>query len=147
MFTKQAVGSFLAGGVLVGGVAFAGVAHGAGTGATAALTRAGQSDAQYTAKHAWAQTVSTVAGTTTTLTIPSGDRLTVTFANGGVQMQCTIKATLNGATVGYGVGPTSDGTYQEEGSVFALPFQPIYMELERSAAMGHRDNRRRSSAT
>ncbi len=71
-----------------------GAAHGV---STAASTSTGQSDAQYTAKHAWAQTIS--GSGATTLSIPSGERLTITFANGGAGDQCTVNATLNGATV------------------------------------------------
>ena len=96
MFTKQAVGAFLAGGVLVGGVAFAGVAHGASTAVTTAATSTGQSDAQYTAKHAWVATAQN--SVTTTLPIPAGERLTITsvFTVTGQLSGCTLNASLNG---------------------------------------------------
>ena len=73
-----------------------------------------------------AQTVSTVAGTTSTLTIPSGERLTITSVNGGQDRQCIINATVNAATVGHGAYPTGDGSNQNEGGMVATPFQPIY---------------------
>jgi hypothetical protein len=94
MFTKQALGAFLAGGVLVGGITFAGVAHGAGTAAT---TSGGTSDAQYTAKHAWVATAPN--GVTTTLPIPAGERLTITslFTVNGQLSACALtNASLNG---------------------------------------------------
>jgi hypothetical protein len=62
MFTNHpkaaALGAFLAGGVLVGAVSLGmGVAHGTGTGTPGK----GLSDAQYTARNAWAQSVSSTA--------------------------------------------------------------------------------------
>jgi hypothetical protein len=113
MFTSNpklaAAATFLAGGVLVGGITLAmGVAHGAGTGAlttNAGTTSAGESSAQYTAKHAWAQVVNGSA----TLSIPSGDRLTITFV-GGSSAECTVITVVNGTTVSYAVASQTDGT-------------------------------------
>ncbi len=94
-----AVATFLAGGVLVGGITFAGVAHGAST--NAGTTSTGQSDTQYTAKHAWAQSVPVASGTTTTpLSVPSGERITITSAissfGGNVSTFCTVATTRRG---------------------------------------------------
>jgi hypothetical protein len=116
MFTNHpkaaALGAFLAGGVLVGGVTFAGVAHGVGT----ASTSTGQSDAQYTAKHAWDQ----VVNGTTTLSIPAGSRLTITFVGGG-GASCTVITVVNGITVSYAVTSQTDGSNPD---VFA----PLYAD-------------------
>lgn len=98
MFTKQAVGAFIAGGVLVGGITLAmGVAGGTGTATTSAgTTSAGESSAQYTAKHAWVATAQN--SVTTTLPIPAGERLTIisVFTVTGQLSGCTLNASLNG---------------------------------------------------
>ena len=130
MFTKQAVGAFLAGGVLVGGVAFAGVAHGASTAVTTAATSTGQSDAQYTAKHAWAQIVPTgPSDPITTLSIPSGQRLTITEAMGSATgvtgVGCGITGTLNGNTVSYHEVNDENGFFGYQTSPV---FQPMYVD-------------------
>jgi hypothetical protein len=100
----MAAGAFFAGGVLVGGITLGtAVAHGAGTGAGGK----GQSDAQYTAKNAWAQDGD---ASSTALTIPSGDRLTITAAvsfNGGTT--CQINATVNGTSLVYTIVADQDG--------------------------------------
>jgi hypothetical protein len=127
MFTRQTVGAFIAGGVLVGGIAFAGVAHGAIT--NSGTTSTGQSDAQYTAKHAWAQSIPT-ANTPTTLSIPTGERLTITDATDeGDQTTCTVSATLNGVSVPYAI------TSQQDGAT-AATFQPIYVDSGTAACGG-----------
>ena len=135
MFTSKAkvaaVGAFLAGGVLVGGVTLAmGVAHGASTTGTALTTSTGQSDAQYTAKHAWAQSVPVTAGTTTTpLSVPSGERITITSAissfGGNVSTFCTIDAMVNGASVSYSLNAATDGFLNNP---IETPFQSIYAD-------------------
>jgi hypothetical protein len=106
VFTKHpkvaALGAFLAGGVLVGGVTFATAAHGAGTGTPGK----GLSDAEYTAAYAWGQSVKT-SKPTTTLSIPTDDRLTITLANGSGS--CTVTGSINGASVSYTIDPESDG--------------------------------------
>ena len=107
MFTKHpkvtALGAFLAGGVLVGGITFATSAHGAGTGTPGK----GLSDAEYTAAYAWGQSIKT-SKPTTTLSIPTGDRLTITSANGG-DGNCTVTGSVNGASVSFGIDPEADG--------------------------------------
>lgn len=100
MFTKQALGAFLAGGV--------------GTDATTG----GQSDAQYTAKHAWIQALPG-SENPTGLSIPSGDELTLTSVDGS-ENSCTLSATLNGVQVTYGLNVTSDGGNEQ--------FQQIYLD-------------------
>ena len=116
MFTKQALGAFLAGGVLVCGITLAGVAHGAST--NAGTTTAGQSDAQYTAKHAWAEDFSLTPQQTATLQIPVGQRLTITT----MDTSCAINATVSGNTVSYGYGTpvnqasTTQPIYADSGS-------------------------------
>jgi hypothetical protein len=109
MFTKQALGAFLAGGVLVGGVAFAGVAHGAST--DAGTTSTGQTDSQYMAKHAWQQSYTGTGNVA--LSIPSGQRLTVTAAvtsTGENISECTVNVTVNGAPASINVWTQADGT-------------------------------------
>jgi hypothetical protein len=80
MFTKHpkaaALGGLLTGSVLVGAVTLGmGVAHGATNGGSKST---GRSDSQYQAKHAWAQPSS--SGPNISLSIPEGDRLTITDA-------------------------------------------------------------------
>jgi hypothetical protein len=80
----------------------------ASTAGTAAATSTGQSDAQYTAKHAWAQLVA--GGTTIPLSIPSGDRLTITSVQGGdTNGKCFINASLNGSSINYVAFSVEDG--------------------------------------
>lgn len=98
-----ALGAFLAGGVLVGGITFAGVAHGAGTGTPGK----GLSDAEYTAAYAWGQSIKT-SKPTTTLSIPTGDRLTITNADGG-DGNCTVTGSVNGTSVSFNIDPEADG--------------------------------------
>ena len=79
------------------------------------------SDAQYTAKNAWAQTLMTSA----TLSIPSGERLTITQADeasGGGFVTCTLNASLNGTNVTYDFSSAQDA-----GSGLST-FQPIYAD-------------------
>jgi hypothetical protein len=126
MFTKQALGAFLAGGVLVGGITFAGVAHGVGTGSTST----GQSDAQYTAKHAWVQSapLSTAGTSTTSLSIPAGERVTITsaiYSFPNTYVGCSINATVNGANVSYSLIAATDGLIENGPQT---PFQPIYTD-------------------
>ena len=100
-----AASAFLAGGVVVGGITLGtAVAHGAGTPGAGK----GLSDAQYTAKNAWVQSVTTSA----TLSIPSGDRLTITQADGG-GIECTVTASVNGTAVSYNISTSQDGTWQQ----------------------------------
>jgi hypothetical protein len=107
MFTKHpkvaALGAFLAGGVLVGGITFATAAHGAGTGTPGK----GLSDAEYTAAYAWGQSIK-ASKPATTLSIPTGDRLTITSANGG-DGNCTVTGSVNGASVSFSIDPEADG--------------------------------------
>jgi hypothetical protein len=107
MFTKHpkaaAVGAFLAGGVLVGGITFATAAHGAVTGTPGK----GLSDAEYTAAYAWGQSIKT-SKPTTTLSIPTGDRVTITIADGG-DGNCTVTGSVNGASVSFNIDPEADG--------------------------------------
>jgi hypothetical protein len=131
MFTNHpkvtAIGAFLAGGVLVGAFTLAtGAAH--GTTVTTTPTNPGQyeSSAQYTAQHAWVQTVPG-GSTAVTLSIPSGDRLAITDAlgpTGSVNALCSVAATLKGIIVKYVVSmqPTS--------------FMPIYADSGRIACPG-----------
>ncbi len=120
-----ALGAFLAGGVLVGGIAFAGVAHGAGT---AASTSTGQSDAQYTAKHAWVQSIP--ASTSTTLTVPTGSRLTITDALYRNVGDCSLSIVLNGASHAYPLVTAPDGTVfpGSSGSEVADQFMPVSLD-------------------
>jgi hypothetical protein len=138
---KAAIGAFLAGGVVVGGITFAGVAHGAGTSSTST----GQSDAQYMAKHAWVQSV-TPNGTVATLSIPSGDRLTITSAlggvNGGAFIGCNLYATVNGTSVTYTVASDEDGyTYVAPGTptldYTTQSFQPIFVDTGTISCSGN----------
>lgn len=99
-----ALGAFLAGGALVGVITLAtGSAHGVGT-TTPAYT---ESSAQYTAQSAWVQSITTiVSGTATTaLSIPSGQRLTITGVIAGGQdtvgIECNISGEMNGTSVSY----------------------------------------------
>jgi hypothetical protein len=125
MFTKQALGAFLAGGVLVGGITFAGVAHGA---STAASTSTGQSDAQYIAKHAWVQSIP--SSTSTTLTVPAGDRLTITDALYRNVGDCSLSIVLNGASHAYPLVAASDGTVFQgsSSSEVADQFMPVSLD-------------------
>ncbi len=82
-----------------------GVAHGASTTGTA-TTSAGESSAQYTAKHAWAQPVQ--GGVSTALAIPSGDRLTITAVQGNGDV-CSFTANLNGSSITYDAFTMVDG--------------------------------------
>ena len=120
MFTKGALGGFLAGGMLVGGITFAGVAHGVGTETS---TSTGQSDAQYTAKHAWAQSF-TVNGPAQsfTLSIPADNRLTITSDVVGIgdDVSCTYDTSVNGSGVSYSIQASSDPN--------PGVFEPIYAD-------------------
>jgi hypothetical protein len=125
MFTKQALGAFVAGGVLVGGLTFAGVAHGV---STAASTSTGQSDAQYIAKHAWVQSIP--PSTSTTLTIPAGDRLTITDALYRNVGDCSLSIVLSGASHGYPFVTAPDGTVFPGSSTpeVADQFMPVSLD-------------------
>ena len=137
MFNNQklaAFGAFLAGGVLVGGIAFGtSVAHGAGTGTPGK----GLSDAQYTARNAWAQSISS-GGIGTTLLVPAGDRLTITDALGAVASSCGVSGVLSGTTVSYSLGTAPDGTVIAAGnsSDVGAEFLPISLDSG-SAACGN----------
>jgi hypothetical protein len=116
----MAAGAFLAGGILVGEIALGtAVVHGAGT--TTGGT--GQSSAQYTAKHAWAQ-ATPQSGQSIPLSVPSGQRLTITgFVTGGSQVDCTVTSTVNGTNVAYLIDANPDGITEA-----ASGFQPVYAD-------------------
>ena len=137
MFTNHpkaaALGAFLAGGVLVGAVSLGmGVAHGAGSGAAGK----GLSDAQYTAKNAWAQTIPS-GGVGTTLLVPAGDRLTITDALGAVA-SCGVTGVLSGTTVSYTLATAPDGTVTlgTSSSDVGTEFVPVSLDSG-SAACGN----------
>jgi hypothetical protein len=106
-----AAAAFIAGGAAVGALTLAsGVAHGT----TTPIPGLKMSSSQYTASYAWAQTVPVeTTPATTTLSIPSGDRLTITSAlvdvTGIGQATCYVNATVNGASVSYQIEMSVDG--------------------------------------
>jgi hypothetical protein len=107
--------SFVCGGAAVGAFALSsGVAHGVVTTTSKAVPGKGQSDAMYTARNAWAQTVAVSASTT--LSIPPGDRLTITAALGNPS--CTLTGSLNGSVYTYDLQAILDG----QGTWLFLPF-------------------------
>ena len=122
-----ALGAFLAGGVLIGGITLGtSVAHGASTASTSTAS-AGQSAAQYTAKHAWVQAV---PASQTALSIPVGDRLTLTSAikpGAGNDEACSISTTVNGASAAYTVWAFNDGANSASNAA-PTPFQPVYTD-------------------
>jgi hypothetical protein len=128
------LGAFLAGGVLVGGITWEGVAHGAGMATTSAgTTSVGQSDALYTAKHAWVQSIP--ANTSTTLTVPAGDRLTITdalYRNVGV---CSLSIDLNGASAAYPLVTAPDGTVFQGSSSTEVADQFMPVSLDSGSAV------------
>jgi hypothetical protein len=132
MFTTHpklaALGGFLVGGVLVGGITFAGVAHGAGTTTPTAL-----SDAQYTAKHAWAQSIP--ASTSTALSVPAGNRLTITDALSRNVGACSLSIVLNGASEAYPLTSASDGTVFPGSSTSEVADQFIPVALDSGSAV------------
>ncbi len=130
MFTKQALGAFVAGGVLVGGLTFAGVAHGV---STAASTSTGQSDAQYIAKHAWVQSIP--ASTSTTLTVPAGDRLTITDALYRNVGDCSLNIVLSGTSHGYPLVTAPDGTLFPGSSTSEVADQFVPVSLDSGSAV------------
>jgi hypothetical protein len=130
MFTKQALGAFVAGGVLVGVLTFAGVAHGV---STAASTSTGQSDAQYIAKHAWVQSIP--ASTSTTLTVPAGDRLTITDALYRNVGDCSLNIVLSGASHGYPLVTAPDGTLFPGSSTSEVADQFMPVSLDSGSAV------------
>jgi hypothetical protein len=120
-----AVGAFLAGGVIVGAVTLAtGVAHGT----TTPLPGLKQSSAEFTARYAWARSIP--AGTTptapATLSVPTGDRLTITFMS-GYNAQCHVNAVVNGASASYDLNGQIDGT-QVSNTVVQTTFVPVYAD-------------------
>jgi hypothetical protein len=124
MFTKQALGAFLAGGVLVGGVAFAGVAHGAST--NAGSTSTGGSDAQYTAKHAWAQSVPN-NNSAMTVSVPTGERVTITgaFHDANGIDACTLSGSVDGASFSFFVQAAPDAS---SGASSVDAFNPVTLD-------------------
>jgi hypothetical protein len=123
-----AVGAFLAGGALMGGLTLAaGSAHGAET--TTTTTAGALTDAQYTAKHAWVQSIPDAGSgpQMTNLTIPAGDRLTISSAIAGqtnyTTQVCTLSATVNSQAVSYALESGPNGNYSAE-----TPFVPIYAD-------------------
>ncbi len=107
-----ALGVFAAGGALVGAFSLAaGVAHGAGT----TNPGAKESSAQYTAQEAWQETIPFNAATA--LSIPTGDRLTITSVlsplSGGTD-QCGLTTVVNGSSATYLVLSDREGVDQQD---------------------------------
>jgi hypothetical protein len=128
-----AVGAFLAGGVLVGTITFAaGAAHGTNyVTTTTTTTNPGkyESSAQFEAQQAWVQSIPS-GGSSVALTIPSGDRLTITSAVGQFQetQTCAINATVGGTAVSYYLSATVDGTWVYSGVAYPTTAQPVYAD-------------------
>ena len=120
-----ALGTFIAGGILVAGVT---LAIGAAGSTGSVTTTAVPIDAEYTAKHAWAQSIP--LNVTTTLTVPVGDRLTITDALYRNVGDCSLSIFLNGASDAYPLVAAPDGTVFQgsSGSEVADQFMPVSLD-------------------